>query len=455
MFLDLEEPCAHMHVGGVLVFEGGAPSHADLLAHITARLDRVPRYRQRLAFVPFQLGRPIWVDDASLDVATHVRRSLLPSPGGAGALRERAARFFAEPLDLRRPLWQLELVEGLGPDRFALLSKTHHCLLDGIGGVDFLLAITDATRAAPAAAERAPWRPRPAPGPVARLVDALRDQVARPVRLAREALEPGTEGRSVLRDLVLGARPLARLALGLTARRWPLDTITGPGRSWAMPALSLADAQEVRATLGGTVNDVLLAVVAGAARTLLVARGDAVPDAIRVFVPVNVRPEAARGTYGNQVALVLCPLPLGEPDPVARLRRISEATRRLKADRQATGVLAFTHLGELAPALVAGEAIRIVLALHPFNLVVSNIPGPPAARWLLGRRLAACHPAIPLARGQSLSVGLFSYAGTIGVGLLGGAERERDLAVLSAAIPAALAELVAAARAVAPARGHG
>jgi diacylglycerol O-acyltransferase / wax synthase len=198
----------------------------------------------------------------------------------------------------------------------------------------------------------------------------VRDQLARPLRLARDALAPGSEGRSVLRDLVLGAGPLVRLALGLTARRWSLDATVGPGRSWDMPALSLDDAREVRAILGGTVNDVLLATVAGALRALLVARGDAVPDAIRVFVPVSVRSEAARGTYGNQVTLVLCPVPLGEPDPVTRLRRISGETRRLKADRQATGVLAFTHLGELAPPVVAGEAIRIVLALHPFNLVV-------------------------------------------------------------------------------------
>jgi WS/DGAT/MGAT family acyltransferase len=225
-----------------------------------------------------------------------------------------------------------------------------------------------------------------------------------------------------------------------------------------MPSLARDDAREVRAILGGTVNDVLLATVAGALRTLLLERGDVIPDAIRVFVPVNVRTEAARGTYGNRVTLVLCPVPLSEPDPVARLRRISAETRRLKSNGQATGVLAFTHLGELAPPVVAGEAIRIVLALHPFHLVVSNIPGPPTARWLLGRRLAACHPAIPLARGQSLSVGLLSYAGTIGVGLLGGADRERDLGVLAAAVPAALAELVAAARAAgaaAPARGHG
>jgi diacylglycerol O-acyltransferase / wax synthase len=458
MFLDLEAPCAHMHVGGVLLLDGTAPSHAELVRHVTARLGRVPRYRQKLGFVPLHLGRPVWVDDADLDVAAHVRRTVLPAPGGLDALRARAARFLAEPLDRRRPLWQLELVEGLGRDRFALLSKTHHCLLDGIGGVDFLAAISDPTQETPAAEDAAPWRPRPTPGPLARAMDAVRDQVARPLRLARDALAPGTEGRSVLRNLVLGAGPLVRLALGLTARRWSLDATVGPGRSWEMPALSLDDAREVRAVLGGTVNDVLLATVAGALRALLAARGDAVPDAIRVFVPVSVRSEAARGTYGNQVTLVLCPVPLAEPDPVARLRRITEETRRLKADRQATGVLAFTHLGELAPPVVAGEAIRIVLALHPFHLVVSNIPGPPSSRWLLGRRLAACHPAIPLARGQSLSIGLLSYAGTIGVGLLGGAERARDLEVLAAAIPAALAELVAAARAAAaaaPARGHG
>lgn len=452
MFLDVEDAAAHMHVGGLLVFEGAPPDLAAFIAHVAARLPRVPRFRQRLAFVPLHLGRPVWTDDAALDVARHVGRTVLAAPGGDAALHAAAARFLAEPLPRDRPLWQVELVEGLGPDRFALLVKVHHCLLDGIGGVEFVAAITDPAPPPPGAAPEpaAAWRPSPGPGAAALLLGALRERVLAPMALAREALAAGTRGRRLLLDLVAGARPLAALATSWPAPRWPLDARVGPERAFEAVSIDLGAAKEIRARAGGTVNDVLLAVVAGALRRLLLGRGDPVPGEIRVFVPVSVRPAGAREASGNPLALVLCPLPLGEPDPVARLRLVSAATRRLRDERQAVGVLAFEHLGFLAPAAVAAEAIRLVVAMHLFHLVVSNIPGPATPRWLLGRRLVACHPAIPLARGQSLSVGLLSYAGAVDVGLLGGAERARDLAALARAIPDALAELLAAARARSP-----
>ena len=445
MFLDLEEPCAHMHVGGVLRFEGRPPRHDALVAHVASRLDRVPRYRQQLAPVPLHLGRPVWVDAASLDVAWHVPRLALPAPGEAG-LKALAARFLAEPLDRARPLWRLALVDGLGEDRFALLSKTHHCVLDGIGGMDFLAAITDARPVAPAVAESAPWRPRPAPGPVARLAAALADALLRPARVVRDALTPGTDWRRKLLELARGARPLAELALSWPAPRSPLDARVGPERAWETLSLDLAAVREVRAALGGTINDVVLAVVAGALRTLLAARAEPIPGELRAVVPVNVRPPSARGTYGNQVSLFFCPLPLGEPVAVERLRKVSAATRRLKERGQAAGVVAFERLGELVPAVVAAEAMQVVLAMRCFNLVVSNIPGPAEPRYLLGGELVACHPAIPLAAGQSLAIGLVSCGPKLDVGLLAGAERARDLPVLAAAMEAELAALHAEAR---------
>jgi WS/DGAT/MGAT family acyltransferase len=440
MFLDLEGPGAHMHVGGVLLIQGRPPRREELVAHVASRLDRVPRYRQRLALVPFHLGRPVWVDDPKIDLAYHVTRAELPAPGDAG-LKALAARFLGEPLDRSRPLWRMALVDGLGEDRFAILSKTHHCLLDGIGGIDFLAAITDGEPGSPPAAAGPVWRPRPAPGAVERLAAALGDALLRPLRLVRDGLTPGTDGRRKLLELVRGARPLAELALSWPAPRSPLDRRVGPARAWETLSLDLPTVKEVRAALGGTVNDVLLAVIAGALRALLGARGERIPDELRAFVPVNIRPASARGTYGNQVSLFLCPLPVGEPEAVERLRRISAATRRLKERQQAAGVVAFQRLGELVPAVVAAEAMHVVLAMHFFNLVVSNVPGPAEPRYLLGKRLVACHPAIPLAAGQSLSVGLLSCGPKIDVGLLAGAERAGELPALARAMSDELAAL--------------
>lgn len=449
MFLDVEDRAAHMHVGGVLVCEGTPPSQQELVAHVAARLDRVPRYRQRLAPVPLRLGRPVWVDDPALDLALHVGRSRLAGEGAA-ALDAHAARFLARPLDRRRPLWALELVEGVGPDRFALLSKTHHCLLDGIAGVEFVNAITDPDPGVRPAVPSG-WRARPSPGALARAVAAVRDEAALLLDVARGA--PGSEGGRLRADLAAGALPLLALArLGPAGAATSLRAPLGPDRRWATRTFDLAAVKEVRAALGGTVNDVLLAVVAGALGALFAARGEAVRRDLRVFVPVNVRAKAeARGAAGNRVALVFCPLPVGEPDPRARLRRISEAMRQVKEGGQVAGVIAFERLGELVPPTVAAAAIQLVLALRPFDVVVSNIPGPQTPLWLLGRRILACHPTIPLAPGQTLSVGLLSYAGAVDVGVLAAAERVPELDVFADALPGALEALVAAARAAAPA----
>ena len=442
MFLDLEDGNAHMHVGGVLLFEGRPPAYRELVAHLASRLDRVPRYRRRLAFVPLGAGRPVWIDDPAFDVERHLRRATLPAPGGADALKEHAARFFSRPLDRARPLWELELVDGLGGDRFALLSKTHHCLLDGIGGVDFLAAITDADPSVGPPDALTAWTPRAAPGAAALLAASLRDDVARPLGLARGALEAGTEGRRIALDLAAGARPLAGLAGLGRAPASSLNRPIGPRRRWEMPSVELAAVKQVRAALGVTVNDVVLGVVGGALRTLLRSRGEALRDDLRVFVPVNVRPPEAQGTYGNQVSLVFCPLPLREPDPVARLRRIADAMAALKARREAAGMLAFQRLGEVTAPAVCAATMRLLVAMRYFNLVVSNIPGPQVPRYTLGRRLVACHPLIPLSNGATLSVGVLSCAGSIDVGLLGCEDGARDLPLLAGAIPDALGELV-------------
>ncbi|MGC3996873.1 MAG: wax ester/triacylglycerol synthase family O-acyltransferase [Anaeromyxobacter sp.] len=440
MFLDLEDASVNMHVGGLMVLEGEPPPLDALRLHLWARLDRVPRYRQVLATVPLHLGRPAWVDAPAIDLAHHVRAHTLPAEGEA-ALAARAGAFLAEPLDRARPLWGLELVSGLGGGRFALLSRTHHCVLDGVAGVGFLQAITDPSPEAAASAP-APWQPRPAPGAAARLASGLAWTVQRPIQLCRQALTPGTDGRRIAQDLWAGVRPLLALAVGWPAPRTALDGRVGPGRSWAGAALPLPRCQAVRAARGGTLNDVLLAVVAGALRAVL-GQGGPPPAELRAFVPVSVRRPEARAAPGNQVALVFCRLPVGEPDPAARLCAIAAETRRLKETRSVAGILAFEDLGELAPAPLAAQAARAAVAMHHFNLVVSNVPGPREVRWLLGRRLLACHPAIPLARGQRLAVGAMSYGGALAVGVQGGSEQGALVQALAAALLPALQELEA------------
>jgi len=450
LFLDLEDRTAHMHVGAVSVYEGRAPSYADFVAWVASRLERVPRYRQRLAFVPFGGGRPVWVDAADLDLEYHVRHTAVPPPGGEEPLKKLAGRLFSQRLDRGKPLWELWLIEGLGEGRFATISKTHHCMIDGIAGVDLATVLHDFSPHSGPPPGPPSWTPRPAPGRAELLAASIRDQVARPLELAREALRPATEGRKMLRELVGGLRPLLGISQMGLAPESSLNQPIGPHRRWEMTSLDLGAVKRIRAALGGTVNDVILAAVAGALRTLLQGRGEAPGEDLRVFVPVSVRAPEARGTYGNQVAAVFCPLPVGEVDAVERLRKVSAATRGLKESRQAVGALALTHLREFTPPTLAAQAARLSTTTRWFNLVVTNVPGPQQPMYLLGRKLLACHPVVPLARAQTIGIALLSYDGAIHVGLLGDGDRARDLPTLARALHDAVDELATRAAAAPP-----
>jgi WS/DGAT/MGAT family acyltransferase len=442
-FLYLEDRSAHMHVGAVAVFEGRPPAYRDLVRLIASRLDRVPRYRQRLAFVPFELGRPAWVDDAHLDLEFHVRHTALPAPGGEEQLERLAGRLFSQRLDRDKPLWELWLIEGFADDKFAVLSKTHHCMIDGVSGVDLATVLLDVDPDAGEPPPPAPWTPRPAPSRRELLRDAVREQVRNPVELVRGAMAPSTEGRKLLRELGENAKPLLGLTQMGQAPASSLNRALGPHRRWDMVSLDLATVKKVRASLGGTVNDVILAVVAGAMRELLRARGEGPDTDLRVMVPVSVRSAEARGSMGNQVAAMFCNLPVTEPDPAIRLYRISREMQDLKNGKQAVGAMALTRLGDFAPPTLLAQAARLQTMTRFFNFVVTNVPGPQFPLYLLGRKLLVCYPAVPLAQGQTLGIALLSYFGTIGVGLLGDADGMRDLPALAAAIPRALGELVA------------
>jgi len=461
LFLELEDRTTHMHVGAVAVFEGKAPPYRDFLQLIEARLDRVPRYRQRVQFVPFKQGRPVWIDESQFDLEYHVRHTALPAPGGEEELKRLAGRLFSQALDRDKPLWEIWLVEGGGDgsagdgptpraaasgDRFAVISKTHHCMLDGISGVDLATVLMDTEPSSEAPAAPAEWKPRPAPQAAELLATSLKEQITNPIQVIREALHSNNDARKLLREIAGGVKPLLGLAgMGL-APASALNRTIGPHRRFEMLDLPLADIRKIRRGLRGTLNDVILAVVAGALRSWLQARGESVGPDLRALVPVSMRGAHDRNTFGNQISAVFCPLPVSEANPVERLRKVSEAMKGIKESGQAVGATALASLGDFAPPTLVAQAARLQAVTRFFNLVITNVPGPQFPLYLLGRRLRACYPQVPLAAQQSVGVALLSYHGSVGVGLLADLE-VRDLAALGGAMRAAVDELLACAEA--------
>ncbi len=452
-FLNLEDRTKHMHVGGLALFAGPCPHHDELLRLVESRLSRVPRYRQRLAWVPFQQGRPVWVDEAQFDLEYHVRHTALPAPGSDAQLLKLTGRLMAQQLDRSKPLWEMWLIEGVGEDRsrFAIFTKTHHCMIDGISGMDIASVLMDGEPVPEPVPPAEPWQPRPAPSPLELLRASVKHQLTQPVKAARDlVLTPGSEARALVAMLAGSVKPLLELAQLGKAPVSSLNVPIGPHRRFCTAQLSLADIKRVRAALGGTVNDVLLTVVAGALRGLLLARRERVGPDLRVMVPVSVRGAPARGseTLGNQVIPTFCALPVGEPDSRRRLERVRESMKGLKEGGQVMGAVALTRLSDFAPPTLLTQAARLqAVATRFFNLVVTNVPGPQFPLYLLGRQMLACYPAVPLAALQTLCVGLLSYNGQVGVGLLGDADAARDLPSLAENMVQALNELVACAEA--------
>ena len=444
LFLDLEDRTAHMHVGAVAVFDGPPPPYRDLLALIEARLEHVPRYRQRVMPVPLKQGRPVWIDESQFDLEYHVRRTALPSPGGEPELKKLVGRLFSQALDREKPLWEMWLVEGLGDARFAIVSKTHHCMLDGISGVDLATVLMDPEPVHTPPPPPAPWAPRKAPKASDLLLDSVKEQLAHPVRMAKQALEPNSEAVKLLGQVFSGFKPLVDVVSMGRAPESALNVPIGPHRRFEMLELPLERVKAVRAKLRGTVNDILLATVAGALRSWLTARGKPPGADLRVLVPVSMRTRKDRGTYGNQVSAVFCPLPLTEPSPVERLRKVHDAMMVVKKSGSAVGAHTLSRLGEFAPPQLLAQAARLQAVSRMFNLVVTNVPGPQFPLYLLGKRMVHCFPQVPLAAQQALGIALLSYDGKIGVGLLGDADVARDLPDLAGAMSASLEELHAA-----------
>jgi WS/DGAT/MGAT family acyltransferase len=454
-FLHLEDDAAHMHVASVMIFEGRPPAYEELLEHIDSRLHLVPRYRQRLAFVPFGQGRPRWVDDPHLNLRYHVRATGLPRPGTERELRALAGRVFAQALDRDKPLWEIWLAEGLEPavaggeGRFALLSKTHHALVDGISGVDILTVLfdTSAEPAAPADPGR-PWLPRPLPSPAQMLGEALVERATVPgeaARTLRAVLRTPRRVAESLRDAAVGVGAMAFAGLS-PAPPSPYNKPIGPHRRFTWVRASLADIKAIKDELGGSVNDVVLAVVAGALGRHLRRRGqDTSGLQLKAMVPVSVRAQDERGSLGNRVAAIMAPLPVWCQEPVARLDIVREELKSLKQGGQAVGAQVLTELTGFAPPTVMGQAARLISRQRFFNLVVTNVPGPQFPLYLLGRRAIDPFPMVPLAKGQGVGIALMSYDGRINFGLVGDLDVMHDLDDFAEDLRASLEELAEAA----------
>ncbi|HEX2050696.1 MAG TPA: wax ester/triacylglycerol synthase family O-acyltransferase [Actinomycetota bacterium] len=446
LFLHLEGPNTHMHVGGVAILEGPPPDYQEVLDMVEARLHMVPRFRQKLAFVPFGLGRPVWVDDAHFNLEYHVRHTALPAPGDETKLKRLTARIMSQQLDRAKPLWEIWFAEGLTRDRFALVSKTHHCLIDGVSGADIMSALLDLAPDAPQVPP-APWRPAPEPTPDELLLDALRDRLTSPAELVRTLQSAALDPRQVPNRLLEAVRAVgAFVGESFAAPATSLNQPIGPHRRFETVLAELDDFKRVKNALGGTVNDVVLAVVSGGLRHLLASRGEPVDDLEpRAMVPVSVRAEAERGALGNRVATMWAALPVPERDPVRRLERVRDAMRELKTSGQAVGAQLLTSLGEYAPPTILAQAARLVARQRAFNVVVTNVPGPQIPLYTLGRKLEEVYPILPLSDNTTVGVALFSYDGTIGFGLLGDYDAARDIGVLAEGIEKSIAELVRAA----------
>jgi WS/DGAT/MGAT family acyltransferase len=448
-FLHLERGEVHMHVAAAMVLQGAAPRYDDLVRQIVSRLHLVPRYRQRLAFVPFGQGRPVWVDDPHFNVVFHVRHTALPSPGGESELRRLCGRVFSQELDRSRPLWELWLVEGLSDERFALLSKTHHALVDGVSGVDIATVLFD-TSPEPVPSGPVPdWVPRPLPSGAQLLADALLERATVPGEIVRGVRHVVRGPRQVVERLgraAVGVGAIARVVQ--SAPPSPLNVRIGPHRRFSWESADLGDFKAVKDALGGTVNDVVLAVIAGALGRYLARRGELSEGlTLRAMVPISVRADLERGALGNRVAAMWASLPVGIEDPVARLRTISREMDGVKQSGQAVGAQVLTELAGFAPPTIVAQAARLQTRQRLFNLIVTNVPGPQFPLYMLGRRLEAVYPMVPLAAGQALGVAIISYDGRLHFGLVADFDALPDLEDLAGDVRAAIAELLAAATA--------
>ncbi len=453
-FLTNESSSSHMHVGAILLFEGPPPLYVDLVEHVRGRLNQVPRFRQRIVVPPLEAGRPLWADDVNFNLTYHIRHTALPEPGGEEELKRLAGRVFSQQLDRSKPLWELWLVQGLERDRFAILTKTHHAMVDGISGVDIGTVLFDLEPLPTPSPVRDDWVPRPEPKTSTLLERAAKDAAQTPLKLAGRATAAVRRPEATARRVVEAIEGLGQVvgAFADPAPDVPLNQPIGPHRRFVWARSELDTFKRIKDALGGTVNDVVLAVVTGALRDWLHGRGIRTEGLeLRALVPVSIRSEDERGNLGNRIALMRGPLPVYVEDPVRRLRVVTEAMEGLKRSKQALGAEVISRFNDFAPPTLLAQASRINFSTRLFNLIVTNVPGPQVPLYVLGREMQEVFPIAFLPQSHALAIAIMSYNGRIGFGLLADFDTLEDVAGIAAGIDSSLAELEAAAAAAAAA----
>ncbi len=451
-FLTNESATSHMHVGAILIFEGPPPRYVDLVEHVRGRLSQVPRFRQRLVVPPLEAGRPLWADDVNFNLTYHIRHTALPEPGGEEELRRLAGRVFSQQLDRSKPLWELWLAQGLERDRFAILTKTHHAMVDGISGVDIGTVLFDLEPMPEPAAVEDGWVPRPSPSTAELVGRGAIDLAVAPVKLAERAVDAVLHPEHAAKRVVEALEGVSEVvgAFADPAPDVPLNQPIGPHRRFVWARSELATFKRIKDALGGTVNDVVLAVVTGALRGWLHERSIRTEGLeLRALVPVSIRAEDEHGQLGNRIAAMRGPLPVYVEDPVRRLRVVSEEMEGLKRSKQALGAEVISRFNDFAPPTLLAQAARINFSTRLFNLIVTNVPGPQIPLYVLGRELEEVFPVAFLPQNHALAVAIMSYNGRIGFGLLADYDSMEDVEAIGRGIGESLAELEAAAAAAA------
>jgi diacylglycerol O-acyltransferase / wax synthase len=453
-FLHQEGHNSHMHVGAVTIFEGPPPEFEEFLDSLRMRLHLVPRYRQKLAEAPLQTGRPVWIDDPNFNLEYHVRQTALPEPGSEDQLMRLVSRVFSQQLDRSKPLWETWLVEGLEGNRFALISKTHHALVDGIAGVDMAQVMFDLTpvpQEVPHPDEA--WQPAREPNPIELLADGVAGLAKASVGVALRAVGAAARPQESINELREAAEGLGEIVwAGMNpAPETPLNVEIGPHRRFVGVRNELADFKTIKNAFGGTVNDVVLTVVSGSLREWLQSRGVRTEGLeLRALVPVSIRAAHERGQLGNRIAVMRGPLPVYVEDPVARLQAVRQAMDGLKESKQAVGAEVLTGVQNFAPPTILAQASRLNFSTRFFNLIVTNVPGPQFPLYVRGRELEDVFPVAFLPENHALAVAIMSYNGKINFGLLGDYDALPDIGLIADGIEASLEELVSLARREAP-----
>jgi diacylglycerol O-acyltransferase len=454
-FLHQERSASHMHVGALAVFEGPPPAREEFMEHLQSRLHLVPRYRQKLAFPRLQMGRPFWIDDPSFNIDYHVRHTALPAPGSEEQLRQLMGRIYSQRLDRSKPLWEIWVVQGLEEGRFALISKTHHALVDGVSGVDIATVLFDLEPVPQRVPDEDGWTPAPEPSQAELVAEGVKGLVRTPAELAGRAIGAVQRPRRTVAELREAAEGIGEVVWsGLNpAPEIPLNVPIGSHRRVWWMRRRLDELKEIKNALGGTVNDVVLAVVAGALGRWLRSRGVRVEGLeLRALVPVSIRTADEQGQLGNRIAAMRGPLPVYARDPVERLRIVRESMQGLKESKQALGAEVIAGLERFAPPTLLAQASRLNFSTRLFNMIVTNVPGPQFPLYLLGREMQEIVPIAFLPENHALAIAAMSYNGKIDFGLLADYDALPDLDSIAEFVDESVDELLAAAREVEPPR---